>query len=124
LLSKRLQDVSCIVCFGRSIYYPAVVFSALFRPHANHKTCTEEKYAKVSLASFNYNGARPFCTTQQRHHFFFPKNKEKLGPNKILHTQGLEKMASQSAGCERELAPLTDPAIKSKNLDKNAFTVQ
>jgi len=21
LLSKRLQDVSCIVCFGRSIYY-------------------------------------------------------------------------------------------------------
>jgi len=23
LLSKRLQDVSCIVCFGRSIYYNA-----------------------------------------------------------------------------------------------------
>jgi len=21
MLSKRLQDVSCIVCFGRSIYY-------------------------------------------------------------------------------------------------------
>jgi len=24
LLSKRLQDVSCIVCFGRSIYYKAI----------------------------------------------------------------------------------------------------
>ena len=22
--SKRLQDVSCIVCFGRSIYYKAI----------------------------------------------------------------------------------------------------
>jgi len=24
LLSKRLQDVSCIVCFGCSIYYKAI----------------------------------------------------------------------------------------------------
>jgi len=24
LLSKRLQDVSCIVCFGHSIYYKAI----------------------------------------------------------------------------------------------------
>jgi len=26
LLSKRLQDVSCIVCFGRSIYYKIMIW--------------------------------------------------------------------------------------------------